>query len=107
MTTYNAAPETDPLDFEFRREHFMRQEWRCKPETGNYILHYNGQWITLVRSKFGSGWGVYCDNIRCWKYNGERINDLENAKAVAFEMLENANSNAPDNTEREEEPCQS
>lgn len=37
-----------------RRKNFMKQEWYRKPETGNYILRYKGDYITIMKSRFGS-----------------------------------------------------
>lgn len=71
-----------------RRMNFLRQEWIRKPETGNYTLRYRGERITIMKSKFGPGWGVMFHNESRWEYNGRKIRDLETAKLVAFEMFD-------------------
>ena len=71
-----------------RRTNFLRQEWRRKPETGNYTLRYRGEHFTIMKSKYDSGWGVMFRNKSEWKYNGRKIQDLETAKLVAFDMFD-------------------
>ena len=66
----------------------MRQEWVYKPETGNYTLRYRGERITIMRGKFGPGWGVMFRREARWDYNGQKIRDLETAKLVAFDMFD-------------------
>lgn len=71
-----------------RRNNFMKQKWHLKVETGNYTLHYKGDNITIMRSKFGPGWGVIFKGKTQWEYNGRKINDLETAKTVAFNLFD-------------------
>ena len=49
-----------------RRKNFMKQEWYRKPETGNYTLRYKGDYITIMKSKFGPGWGIIYKGEQQW-----------------------------------------
>ena len=71
-----------------RRENFIRRDWRYKEDTGNYTLRYKGKIITIMKSKFGVGFGVIFRGEQHWKYRGEKIRDLETAKLVAFELFD-------------------
>ena len=71
-----------------RRRNFFRREWNYKPDTGNYTLKYKGENITIMRSKFGSGWGVIFRGVRRWEYGGHKIRDLATAKNVAFNLFD-------------------
>lgn len=71
-----------------RRRNFMKQEWRCKPETGNYTLRYKGEQITIMKSKYGSGWGIIFKGKQLWTYQDQKINDFETAKQAAFDLLD-------------------
>ena len=71
-----------------RRSNFMKQEWYCKPETGNYTLRYKGDQITIVRSKYGPGWGVVFKGEWQWDYHGRKITDFDTAKVVAFNLFD-------------------
>ncbi|MBQ3112913.1 MAG: hypothetical protein IJC05_00915 [Phascolarctobacterium sp.] len=71
-----------------RRRNFMKREWKFKPETGSYILRYKGEYITIMRSKFGSGYGVIYRGEQRWKYQERKISDFFTAKIVAFELFE-------------------
>ena len=53
-----------------------------------YTLRYRGERITIMKSKFGSGWGVMFHKESRWEYKGRKIRDLETAKLVAFEMFD-------------------
>ena len=59
-----------------------------KIDTGNYTLRYKGEYITIMKSKFGVGWGVIFRGERCWEYRGEKIRDLDTAKLAAFELFD-------------------
>jgi hypothetical protein len=71
-----------------RKKNFMKQEWRYKPSTGNYSLRYKGDYITIIKSKFNSGWGVIFKGKCQWDYNGRMITDLNTAKIVAFNLFD-------------------
>lgn len=70
-----------------RRQTFMRREWRYKEDTGNYTLRYKGEYITIMRSRFG-GWGVIFKGESRWDYDGHKIRDLATAKNVAFNLFD-------------------
>lgn len=71
-----------------RKRNFMKQVWHINPRTGNYVLRYKGENITIMRSRYGSGWGVIYANKSYWQYNGRKINDLHTAKLVAFNFFD-------------------
>lgn len=71
-----------------RRKNFMKQEWHIKPESGNYTLRYKGDQITIMKSKFGSGWGVVFKGEWLWEYQGKKIDDFYTAKLVAFNLFD-------------------
>lgn len=71
-----------------RRRSFLRQSWQYKVSTGNYSLRYKGEYITIMKSKYGPGWGVIFQNKSCWEYNGRKINDVQTAKLVAFDLFD-------------------
>jgi hypothetical protein len=71
-----------------RRKNFIRREWNYKPETGNYTLKYKGEYITIMKSKFGSGWGVIFKGVSRWDCCGHKIRDLDTAKNVAFNLFD-------------------
>lgn len=50
----------------------MKQRWNVHPRSGNYVLRYKGENITIMRSKFGSGWGVIFQEETRWKYHEKR-----------------------------------
>lgn len=71
-----------------RRETFLRRKWTYKPDTGNYTIRYKGEYITIMKSRFGVGWGVVFHGVRRWEYRGEKIRDLDTAKLAAFELFD-------------------
>ena len=71
-----------------RKGNFMKRSWSYKSGTGNYCLRYKGENITIMRSKYGSGWGVVFKGKGYWEYHGRKIDDLETAKLVAFELFD-------------------
>lgn len=71
-----------------RKKNFLKQEWRYKPDTGNYTLRYKGDYITIMKSSFGAGWGVIFQGERRWDYHGKKITDLHSAKIVAFDIFD-------------------
>ena len=46
----------------------MKQEWYRKPEAGYYTLRYKGDYITIMKSKFGTGWGIIYKGKQQWEY---------------------------------------
>ena len=71
-----------------RRKNFMKQEWYRKHETGNYTLRYKGEQITIMKSKFGVGWGVIFRGKQQWEYHGMRIADFDTARIAAFNLFD-------------------
>lgn len=71
-----------------RRQNFLKQRWAIKVSTGNYSLKYKGEYITIMKSRYGSGWGVIFQGKSVWEYNGRKINDLDTAKLVAFDLFD-------------------
>ena len=71
-----------------RKQNFMRKEWKLNPRTGNMVLKYKGEHITIMKSKYGSGWGVIYAGNSIWEYNGKKIRDFETAKLVAFNLFD-------------------
>lgn len=77
-----------------RRKNFMKQRWNVHPRSGNYVLRYKGENITIMRSKFGSGWGVIFQGETRWKYHEKKIYDLDTAKLVAFNLFDELHGSA-------------
>lgn len=71
-----------------RRINFMKQEWHLKQDTGNYTLRYKGNNITIMKSKFGSNWGVIFRGKSVWNHNGNKILDFHTARIVAFNLFD-------------------
>ncbi|MFF2532506.1 hypothetical protein ACFVS2_26925 [Brevibacillus sp. NPDC058079] len=72
-----------------RRVNFMRKEW-TRNKKGNFTLKYKGQHMTIMPSKFaGGGFGIIFNNESMWNIKGEKIKTFENAKAIAFTLLDN------------------
>lgn len=71
-----------------RRTNFVQKTWTYKPETGNYTLRYKGEYITIMRSKYDSGWGVIFRRKQQWQYRGMKIEDFDTARLVAFELFD-------------------
>ncbi|MFR7918790.1 MAG: hypothetical protein ACLU4L_05395 [Anaerostipes sp.] len=71
-----------------RRKNFMKQRWNVHPRSGNYVLRYKGENITIMRSKYGQGWGVIFRGENQWQYHGRKIYDLNTAKLVAFNLFD-------------------
>jgi hypothetical protein len=68
-----------------RRKNFLRQEWR-RTEKG-FTLRYKGENITIVKSRYDT-WGVVFHGEWCWDYHGKKMNDIETAKLVAFDLFD-------------------
>lgn len=66
---------------------FMKQEWYRKAN-GNYVLNYKGQFITVVSSRYGGGFDVYCGGQKIWTYKGQKITDLHTAKLAIFDAFD-------------------
>jgi len=71
-----------------RRKNFLNREWRYILSTGNYTLRYKGENITIMKSKYGPGWGVIFQGEQQWKYHNRKIEDFDTAKVVAFNLFD-------------------
>ena len=70
-----------------RRKNFIKQEWILKP-SGNYSIKYKGKWVTVVKSKYGSNYGVVHNGEFLWRYKNRKIFNLELAKKAVFELFD-------------------
>ena len=71
-----------------RRTTFLKRKWTYKSETGNYTLRYKRECITIMRSRYDSGWGVIFRGEQQWKYKGMKIRDFDTAVLAAFELFD-------------------
>jgi len=70
-----------------RRTTFMKKDWR-RNENGNYTIRYKGETITIMKSRYGSGYGVIFKGTPMWEYKGRRNMDLYTAKRAAFDLFD-------------------
>lgn len=70
-----------------RKKNFMRKEWQKRSE-GKYVLRYKGETITIMKSKFGPGWGVLYGGQQVFRYNNRKIDDFYTAKLIAFDLFD-------------------
>lgn len=70
-----------------RRTNFMKQDWRQR-ENGNYTLRYKGDTITIMKSRYGTNYGVIFNGDQIWDYNGKRNMDLDTSKRAAFDLFD-------------------
>lgn len=68
-----------------RRKNFLKQQWR-RTEKG-FTLRYKGENITIVMSKYAT-WGVVFYGEWRWDYHGKKMNDIDTAKLVAFDLFD-------------------
>ena len=59
-----------------------------KTETGNDSPRYKGDYITIMKSKFGPGWGVIYKGEQPWEYNGRKIIDFATARTIAVNLFD-------------------
>ncbi len=71
-----------------RKRNFMKQEWHLKAQTGNYTLKYKGEYITIMKSRYGAGFGVVFKGKSKWEYLGNKILDFNTARIVAFNLFD-------------------
>lgn len=71
-----------------RKRNFLKQDWRLNPRTGNPVLHYKGEIVTIMRSQYGTNYGIMYRGKPVWKYQGRYIYDLDTAKQAAFELFD-------------------
>lgn len=70
-----------------RRANFLKQTWSMR-SNGNLVLMYKGGLITIIKSKFNSGYGVIYRNNIVWEYKGIKPMNLEIAKIAAFDIFD-------------------
>lgn len=70
-----------------RRVNFLKQTWSTR-SNGNLVLMYKGGLITIIKSKFNSGYGVIHRKNIVWDYKGKKPMDLETAKRAAFDLFD-------------------
>ena len=70
-----------------RKRNFLKQDWRLN-RNGNYVLHYKGENVTIMKSNYGSNFGIIFRGERVWTYQGRKIYDFETAKQVAFALFD-------------------
>lgn len=71
-----------------RKRNFLKQGWRLNPRTGNPVLRYKGEIVTIMRSHYGTNYGIMYRGKPVWKYQGRYIYDLDTAKQAAFELFD-------------------
>ena len=82
------ARERDLKNRVQRKKNFMKKEWRQVVRSGNFTLKYKGENITILRSKYGTGWGVCYAGEWRWNYHGKKISDFDTARLVAFNLFD-------------------
>ena len=82
------ARERDLKNRVQRKKNFMKKEWRQVFRTGNFTLKYKGENITIMRSKYDTGWGVIYAGKWRWDYHGRKISDFDTARLVAFNLFD-------------------
>ena len=92
LTTDSTASEGKPKKKDLinrlkRKKNFAKQDWYVHPRSGNLVLPYKGDYITIIKSKYGS-FGIAYKNKYYWKYRGRNIYDVETAKQAAFELFD-------------------
>lgn len=70
-----------------RKKNYMRKEWQERNQ-GKYVLRYKGENITIMKSKFGAGWGVLYGGQSVFRYNNRRIDDFHTARLIAFDLFD-------------------
>lgn len=71
-----------------RRNNFKRVEWNFNITKNTYSKKYKGEYITIMKSRYGNNWGVFFAKQQKWDYKGNKILSFELAEKVAFEMFE-------------------
>lgn len=81
------ARENEVRNRSSRKRNFMKQQW-YQNSNGNYVLRYKGEYVTVIPSRYGKGYGVYYRGKRMWEYKGRKIMDLDTAKRAAFDAFD-------------------
>lgn len=74
-----------------RKATFLKRQWTQSWQSGNYVLRYKNEYITIMNSNYGDGFGVIYHGHSVWRYQGRKINDFETAKHAAFDLYEEIN----------------
>lgn len=88
LTENYSDPERNERDLRNRtnrRKNFLKQQWR-RTDKG-FTLRYKGENITIVMSKYAT-WGVVFHGEWRWDYHGKKMNDIDTAKLVAFDLFD-------------------
>lgn len=80
-----------------RRSNFNRVEWNFNANKNTYSKKYKGQYITIVKSKYGN-FGVFFDGKNFWEYKNQKINDFRTAEIVAFDVFEEYHTTVEERT---------
>ncbi|MCQ2081753.1 MAG: hypothetical protein MJZ11_08840 [Lachnospiraceae bacterium] len=70
-----------------RRTNFNKIEWRYNSSKGTYSKKYKGEYITIVKSRYGT-YGIFFAGKNFWDADGEKIRDFMLAERVAFNIFE-------------------
>ena len=70
-----------------RKRNFLKQDWRLN-RNGNHVLRYKGENVTIMKSNYGSNFGIIFRGERVWTYQGHKIYDLDTAKQVACALFD-------------------
>ena len=70
-----------------RRSNFLNRDWNRRTN-GNYTLRYKGDNITIVKNKYGPGYGVIFQGTSIWEYKDRKRMDLNTAKIAAFDLFD-------------------
>lgn len=70
-----------------RKKSFLKKPWRYNSRKGTLSKKYKGMYITLVKGKYGS-WGIYFANTSIWQIDGNKIESLNKAEELAFELFD-------------------
>jgi hypothetical protein len=71
-----------------RRQNFLRQDWQPNPKSGNLVLRYLGEHITIFQRSPRLNYVVAYHGRFEDRYCGREIYDLETAKLLAFELFD-------------------
>ena len=83
--------ERDVRNRSSRKVTFLKREWTQNWKTGNYVLRYKNEYITIMNSTYDDGFGVIYRGHSVWRYKGKKIYDFETAKLAAFDLYEDLN----------------
>ena len=70
-----------------RKNNFNRVEWRFNAAKGTYSKKYKGEYITIIKSRYGNFGVAFAEQI-IWENKGNKILSFELAEKVAFETFE-------------------